>query len=271
MECEAATAVPVSADPERIHQILSNLLGNAIKFTPTGGRVELRCSAEGGEGVIRVRDTGEGVPPDFLQHIFERFSQADRSYGRRHPGLGLGLSIVYHLVELHEGSVAAESPGPGGGTTMTVRLPLIAASTVPVTRAPPIAKAARLPGVRVLLVEDDPGVRDSTRLFLEMRAAQVETAESTSAGLAAFLSTKPHVVVTDLGLPGEDGYVFLERLRALAAGRDVPVIALSGHASPSERTHCIASGFALHLVKPVDPEVLVRSIAAAVAHDPGIA
>jgi len=269
MSCDAATVVPVLGDPERIHQILTNLLTNAIKFTPGGGRVELRCVAEAGEGVITVRDTGEGIPPEFIQHIFERFSQADRSRGRRHRGLGLGLSIVYHLVELHGGRVAAESRGPGGGTTMTVRLPLAAAVAAPVARAPipAVATRGRLPGVRVLIVEDDTNVRESTAAFLEMRGARVTTAASASAGVDAFLEAKPDVVVSDLGLPGEDGYAFLQQIRALETGRDVPVIAFSGYSSGVERARCLEAGFIAHLVKPVDPEVLVRALAAVVAHD----
>jgi CheY-like chemotaxis protein len=273
MTCEAPTMVPVLADAERIHQILANLLTNAIKFTPSGGRVTLRCWVDGGEAAISVRDTGEGVPSEFLQHIFERFSQADRSRGRRHRGLGLGLSIVYHLVELHGGRVAADSPGPGGGTTMTVRLPLAAAADVPRPPAPVGATERRrtLSGVRVLIVEDDANVRDSTQMLLEMRAAQVVTAASTSAGIDGFLASKPHVVVTDLGLPGEDGYAFLRQIHELPNGREVPVIAFSGYASAAERARCLDAGFAAHLVKPVAPEILVRAIGAAVALAPDVA
>ena len=217
MVCDATTVVPVQGDPERIHQILANLLTNAIKFTPGGGRVELSCAAEGREAVVSVRDTGEGIPPEFIQHIFERFSQADRSRGRRHRGLGLGLSIVYHLVELHGGRVAGESPGPGRGTTMTVRLPLgeRARRTRLRARRRPRPRPRRLSGVRVLLVEDDVNVRESTAALLELCAAQVTTAASASAGVDAFLRAKPHVVVSDLSLPGEDGYSFLQQIRAL--------------------------------------------------------
>lgn len=271
--CHAAEPVLVMGDPERLHQILANLLTNSIKFTPEGGRVELRCVAEGGEGVITVRDTGEGIPPEFIQHIFERFSQADRSQGRRHRGLGLGLSIVYHLVELHGGSVTAESPGPGGGTTITIRLPLTARNAVPVsTRAPRIGVApVRLPGVHVLLVEDDVNVRESTAALLAMRAAQVTTAASASAGIDAFLRTKPDIVVSDLRLPGDDGYAFLRQIRRLDTGRDVPVVSFSGNASDGERERSHGAGFACHLVKPVDPDQLVRALAALVAPAPGIA
>ena len=269
MSCDAATVVPALGDPERIHQILANLLTNAIKFTPGGGRVELRCFAEAGEGVITVRDTGDGIPPEFIQHIFERFSQADRSRGRRHRGLGLGLSIVYHLVALHGGRVTAESRGPGGGTTMTVRLPLGTAVAAPVVLAPVLAITPRqlLPGLRVLIVEDDVNVRLSTAAFLEMRAAQVTTAASANAGVDAFLAAKPEVVVSDLGLPGEDGYAFLRRIRALDTGRDVPVIAFSGYSSATERARCLEAGFIAHLTKPVDPDVLARTLAAVVARD----
>ena len=271
MVCDAAIAVPMLGDPERIHQILANLLTNAIKFTPPGGRVELRCVAEGGEGVITVRDTGEGVPPEFLQHIFERFSQADRSRGRRHRGLGLGLSIVYHLVELHGGRVTAESPGPGGGTTMRVRLPLEAALVERVAGALPAAVApGRLPGIRVLLVEDDVNVRESTAAILERRGAQVTAAASASAGVDAFLRATPAVVVSDLGLRGEDGYSFLQQIRALDTGRDVPVIAFTGYGSATERARCLDAGFAALLIKPVDPDVLVRALAAVVSRNPSI-
>ncbi len=273
MVCDADCVVLVIGDPERIHQVLTNLLTNAIKFTTSGGRVELRCVAEGGEGVITVRDTGEGVPPEFIQHIFERFSQADRSRGKRHRGLGLGLSIVYHLVELHGGRVTAESPGSGGGTTMTVRLPLAIAPTEPVTRASIAAVAPRrlLPGVRVLIVEDDVNVRESTAAFLQLRAAQVTTAATAAAGVDAFVRSRPDVVISDLSLPGEDGYWFLQQVRQLDPGRDVPVIALSGYSSMTERGRTLDAGFADHLVKPVDPDVLVRAIAAVIARDPDLA
>lgn len=274
MECDADAPVPVLGDPERLHQILGNLLSNAIKFTPHGGRVELRCCVEGREGVITVRDTGEGIPPDFLQHVFERFSQADRSRGRRHRGLGLGLSIVYHLVELHGGRVAAMSPGPGGGTTMTVRLPLAIAPDAAVVpeavEVPHTATQKRqlLPGIRILLVEDDVNVRESTAAFLEMRAAQVTTVASANAGVDAFLDVKPDVVISDLGLPGEDGYAFLRRILALDTDHAVPVIAFSGYSSQGERTRCLEAGFAAYLVKPVDPDHLVQAVVAALALAP---
>jgi CheY-like chemotaxis protein/anti-sigma regulatory factor (Ser/Thr protein kinase) len=262
----------VLGDPERIHQILTNLLTNAIKFTPTGGCVELRCVAEGREGVITVRDTGEGITPEFVQHVFDRFSQADRSRGRRHRGLGLGLSIVHHLVNLHGGRVSAESPGPGRGTTMTVRLPLtVTRSTAGAPRAadaPSATPRQLLPGVHVLLVEDDVNVRESTAAFLTGRAARVTTAATASAGVDAFLETKPHVVISDLGLPGDDGYWLLERIRALDSGRDVPVIAFSGYSSATDRSRCLDAGFVTYLIKPVDPNALVRALASALAHDP---
>jgi PAS domain S-box-containing protein len=270
--CDAPTSASVVGDRERIHQILANLLTNAIKFTPSGGRVELRCTTEGRECVITVRDTGEGIPPEFIGHIFERFSQADRSRGRVHGGLGLGLAIVEHLVGLHGGSVTAKSPGLGGGTTMTVRLPLASALTEAVARAPRIAVApARLSGMRVLLVEDDVNVRESTAAFLEMRAAKVTAAASAPAGLEAFVRETPDIVISDLRLPGEDGYWLLERIRALDAVRDVPVIAFSGNASADERAKSLAAGFAAHLIKPVDPEVLVRTLASTIARAPGVA
>ena len=273
MVCDAATVVPVLGDPERIHQILTNLLDNALKFTPDGGRVELRCLAEGRDGVITVRDTGEGIPPDFIQHIFERFSQGDRSRGRRHRGLGLGLSIVYHLVDLHGGRVTAESPGPGGGTTITVRLPLTIDRAAPLERAPSIQASPRrlLPGSRILVVEDDANVRDSTAAVLEMRGAQVTTAASAREGIAAFRDAQPDIVISDLGMPGEDGYSFLRAIRALDTGHDVPVIGFSGYSSANERARCLKAGFALHLSKPVDPEVLLQAVAALVPHARGTA
>ena len=271
--CDARATVPVMGDAERLHQVLANLLTNAIKFTPEGGRVDLRCVLEGGQGVITVRDSGEGIPPDFIQHVFERFSRADRSQGRRHRGLGLGLSIVYHLVEMHGGTVAAESPGPGGGTTITVRLPIANATPAPVHA--PASRAAiapvRLSGVRVLLIEDDVNVRESTAAFLAMRSASVTTAASASDGIEAFLRAKPDVVVSDLRLPGDDGYAFLRRVRALETGRDIPVVSFSGNASKDERDRSLGAGFACHLTKPVDPEHLVRALAALVAPAPGLA
>lgn len=276
MSCDAVAAVPVLADAERVHQILANLLGNAIKFTPVGGRVEVRCTTEAGEGVVSVRDSGEGVSSEFLPHLFDRFAQADRSKARRHGGLGLGLAIVRHLVDLHEGSVAAESPGPGRGTTMTVRLPLTPAVAEPAIAAipPSVPKAdprQALCGLHVLLVDDDADVRESLAILLEMRAARVTVAASAGMALDAFVRTPPDVVVTDLGLPGEDGFALLQRLRQHQTGADVPVIAFSGYASASERTRCLEAGFATHLTKPLDPAILVEALAAVAAPGPGAA
>ena len=270
--------VPVLGDPERLHQVLGNLLGNAIKFTPKSGRVAVRLERAGTEAEITVRDTGKGINPTFLPHVFDRFRQADSSTTRSHGGLGLGLAIVRNLVVLHGGSVRADSPGEGGGATFTVTLPLArsarnalgeeAAAPSPerqnalTAEAPPAAP--ELDGLRVLVVDDDTDGREAVALVLAAAGAEVSTAASVRSALTSIDHWLPDVVVSDIAMPLEDGYVFIERLRGLAAerGLSIPAIALTAYARAEDRARALAAGYLEHLVKPIEPALLLSVLAA---------
>jgi PAS domain S-box-containing protein len=257
--------IVVSGDPARLQQIVANLLSNGVKFTPGGGRVTV-CLGRHEEGVrLVVSDTGLGIRPDFLPHVFQRFRQADSSTTRAYTGLGLGLAIVRHLVELHQGSVDVASEGVGRGTTFTVTLPREivlppGTTTEPPSQAP--EPAVPLAGVHVLLVDDD---RDSLALAaaaLEQSGARVTRAESSGDALAAMDRGVPDVVVSDIGMPGGDGYALLRRIRArpLDAGGSVPAVALTAYAMESDTERSRDAGYQVHLSKPVDPLALTRVV-----------
>ena len=263
-------AGPVSGDPGRIQQIVWNLLSNAVKFTPSGGRVEVRLEQEGGEVVIRVRDTGAGIAGAFLPHVFERFRQEDSSSTRVHGGLGLGLAIVRHLVEAHGGSVAAASEGPGRGATFTLRFPLSPARTRRAAppaeaRAPDGARAgfATLDRVRVLVVDDDPDTVEVVRQVLESAGAQVTSAATAQEALAALSARPPDVLLSDLGMPDEDGYALIRKVRSLdpARGGSVPAAALTAYTRSEDRREALLAGFQVYLPKPVEPAELTAAVA----------
>jgi signal transduction histidine kinase/ActR/RegA family two-component response regulator len=260
--------VRVLGDPTRLHQILTNLISNAIKFTGAGGRVTvaLVCTAE--RATISVSDTGAGIAPELLPHVFDRFRQADSTTTRTHGGLGLGLAIVRHLVELHGGTVRAESPGPGQGATFVVELPLDA-SPVTARKATASAPATglRLAGVSVLVVDDDPDARELMCIVAEGHGATARAVESAADALATLRLVTPDIIITDLGMPGEDGYGFLRSLRALGPPvANVPVVTLTAYAGAEDRERALAAGFAAHVSKPVDPETLVQVLADVRAH-----
>ena len=259
-------AGPVLADPARLQQILWNLLSNAVKFTPAGGRIRVSLARRADAVVLAVEDTGIGIGPDFLPFVFDRFRQVDSSTTRRHGGLGLGLAIVRHLVELHGGTVRAESAGEGRGARFVVALPRAAALAAPATEpapALPSTPVRRLRGVRVLVVDDEPDGRDVVKSLLEDREAEVVTAPSVRAALAAVDDFAPDVVVSDIGMPGEDGYALIRALRARGPERGgaVPAIALTAFARAEDSRRAHRAGFQIHLAKPVDDEELVASIA----------
>ncbi|MGE5412893.1 MAG: ATP-binding protein, partial [Syntrophomonadaceae bacterium] len=262
-------AGPVAGDPGRLQQVVWNLLSNAVKFTPSGGRVEVRLEQEGGEVVIRVKDTGAGIAPAFLPHVFERFRQADSSSTRLHGGLGLGLAIVRHLVEAHGGSAAAASEGPGRGATFTVRLPV---SPVRPRRVAAEAEArgpgapgsfATLDHVRVLVVDDDPDTVEVVRQVLESAGAQVTAAASAREALAALSARPPDVLLSDLGMPDEDGYTLIRKVRSLdpARGGRVPAAALTAYTRSEDRREALLAGFQVYLPKPVEPAELTAAVA----------
>jgi signal transduction histidine kinase len=246
----------VLGDRERLHQVIANLLSNALKFTPAGGRATVTCARKRGQAIVTVTDTGEGIEPSFLPRLFERFTQGDASSTRRHGGLGLGLAIVKHLVELHGGTVAARSKGRGRGATFEVRLreqvPGRHMQTSPVPRLPP-----RLDGVEILLVEDDRDALEAMTLALRTTGASVRAAASASEALAAYAKRPPDVLVSDLSMPDEDGYSLLRRIRQLGNGNAVPAIALTGYTRPKDKARVLAAGFAAHVSKPAEPEALV--------------
>ena len=259
-------AATVRGDFARLQQIVCNLLSNAIKFTPSGGQVDVCLAHRNGEAEISVSDSGQGIKPEFLPLVFDRFRQEDGSISRRHGGLGLGLAIVRHLVELHAGSVEAFSEGEGKGSRFVVRLPTRLGfaktgageetATVPVT-------SSMLAGVRLLVVDDEPGARELIANVLQGYGAEVCLAESGQAALTKLFEQRPHVLVADLGMPGMDGYALIEQVRALDPdfGGRTPAIAVTGYASPLDRLRALQAGYQNHVAKPVEPHELAIVIA----------
>ncbi len=261
-------------DPERFQQIFWNLMTNAIKFSSEGGRVIVTLRRPGDRLVLEVRDFGQGIKTDFLPHLFERFTQSDSPGNRRHGGLGLGLSIVKHLVDLHGGEIAADSDGAGTGTVMRVNLPAEpgADSLVEATDAegrPDVEDldTPTLQGLDVLLVEDDREASEMLTVVLSDRGARVRTAEDYDTALAAVQQAWPDILVSDIGLPGRDGYELVRRVRQIEREKQVPrlpVIALTAFARPEDQRKTLDAGFDLHLSKPLKPHLLLEAIASAV-------
>ena len=267
----------VTGEPARLQQIIWNLISNAIKFTPKGGRVEVRLERVNSQLEVRVTDTGIGIDEQFLPYIFERFSQADSSMTRAHGGLGLGLAIVRHLVELHGGTVQAESSGEGQGAVFTVRLPVT--SVHKETTRPSgdsasglhqkeetsdlTANRTDLAGLRVLVVDDEPDTLEILCMVLKQSGAQVRAVSSSADALEAFLEWKPDLLVSDLGMPGEDGLALIGKIRALAPeqGGGIPAAALTAYVREEDRQQALAAGYQTHIPKPVDPTTLVAAVA----------
>jgi PAS domain S-box-containing protein len=266
---------PVLGDSTRLQQIIWNLLSNAVKFTPRGGQVRTSVAKRDAVALIQVTDTGQGIAPDFLPHVFERFRQADSTTTRSHGGLGLGLAIVKHLAELHGGSVEASSEGPGQGSTFTVRLPFMAVLQQMTGTQAPAELVPRLPeladlkpppgltGLHVLVVDDEEGAREMLRTLLSNRGLRVSVASSASEGLAALRRERPEVLISDIGMPGEDGYTLLQRVRALAPeeGGRTPAVALTAYSRAEDRTRALQAGFDMHLPKPVEATELLLVLA----------
>jgi signal transduction histidine kinase len=265
----------VRGDFARLQQIVCNLLSNAIKFTDAGGHVEVCLARRNDEVEISIADSGQGIKPEFLPLVFDRFRQEDGSISRRHGGLGLGLAIVRHLVELHAGSVDAQSAGEGKGARFIVRLPVREANLLPrVTEAPTngVVTAAMLMGVRLLVVDDDPGARELISGMLEGFGAQVSVAESGQAALALLFAQRPDVLIADLGMPGMDGYALIEQVRALDPdfGGLTPAVAVTAYASPQDRLRALQAGYQNHVAKPVEAEelaIVIASLAGRPAQD----
>jgi signal transduction histidine kinase/CheY-like chemotaxis protein len=273
----ADTTVEFVADEDRLQQIVWNLLSNAVKFTPAAGEVRVAASTTTSSSVsIRVEDTGKGIAAELLPYVFDRFRQGDASTTKRHSGLGLGLAIVRHLVELHGGTVSARSAGEGRGAVFEVVLPIPAvAPRGPTAEASPVGKEISRPrtvttdslaGIHVLVVDDEHDARDLLATVLQEAGAVVTTASSVAEALAILATIAISVVVSDVGMPVEDGYTFLRRLRAEApvALRKIPALALTAYARAEDRQRATSAGFQEHATKPVDPDVLVSTVAALV-------
>jgi signal transduction histidine kinase/ActR/RegA family two-component response regulator len=279
---------PVLGDPERLQQVAWNLLSNAIKFTPPGGRVELLLQRVDQQAEIQVTDNGQGIAPEFLPYVFDRLRQADASSTRRHGGLGLGLAIVRHLVELHGGTVRARSPGVGKGATFVVSLPIAAERKPPDAGAnvepsanesqPESAAAAdgaeasestapdaadlpgKLDGLRVLVVDDEADARDVLARVLQMAGARVVSATSAFEAMEQFAQFAPQLLISDISMPGEDGYSLLRRIRALESGGNIPAVALSAFARDEDKDKARSAGFNAHVAKPFDPSELIAAL-----------
>ncbi len=266
-------AGPISGDPSRLQQVVWNLLSNAIKFTPRDGKVQIILERVNSHIEISVADTGVGIRPEFVQHLFERFRQADASTTRKYGGLGLGLSIVKSLVELHGGTVRVKSSGEGLGTTVTVHLPVTAVHRQmdrherqhpqEAVATPGTFVAAELAGLRVLVVDDHLDARELIKRLLEECAAEVITAATADEALVLVETRRPDVLVSDIGMPDADGFELLRRVRALGPSRGgrVPAIALTAFARSEDRTRALRAGFLVHVSKPVDPSELVATVA----------
>ena len=265
--------VMVMIDVDRMEQVVTNLLVNAIKFTPAGGRVTVNARTAGDAAELVVADDGEGIDAGFLPHVFSPFRQADSSTARRHGGLGLGLAIVDNLVRLHGGTAQVASAGPGMGTRVTVRLPLAVVSdaNLPAPSRHATLQALHhtaLSGFRVLVVDDEADVRSAVTRLLEQAGATVVSLDSGAGVVEALAVHRPHVLVFDLGMPGEDGYSLVGRVRALpdSAGGATPAISLTAHARSEDRARALAAGFNEHLPKPLDVQRLVQSIRELATH-----
>ena len=255
------TLPPIAADADRLKQVVWNLVSNAIKFTPGGGCVEVRVSADAGEMRLTVRDTGIGFRPEVAAHLFERFRQGDSSSTREHGGLGLGLGIVRHVVELHGGIVTASSGGDNAGSTFDVRMPMRVVDAPAEPPAPP-PSAPSLRGVSVLVVDDDPRQLEFVRKTLERHGAIVVTTSSPADAKARVRRDAPDVLLTDLVLPGEDGLAFIRDIRRMdpGAGGATPAGALTALSRTEDRRNALSAGYQVHVAKPAQPSELVSTV-----------
>jgi CheY-like chemotaxis protein len=242
------------ADPTRLGQVFSNLLSNAAKYTPAGGRIWITAGRSGNQGYVRVRDNGIGIAPEALPHIFDPFFQSDRSLDRTDGGLGVGLTVVQRLIELHGGTVRAKSDGLGRGSEFEVRLPLTGDSPSSSTTVPGAATVSR----RIVIVEDGSDNREILRSLLELSGHQVTTAADGQAGLEAIVAVRPEVALVDIGLPLIDGHEIARRIRGAPEYDDVYLVALTGYGRPEDRRAALDAGFDEHLVKPVDFDELAN-------------
>jgi len=252
----------VFGDHHRLQQILTNLFSNAIKFTPTGGRIEIRLEQVNRQAKIMVTDTGEGIHPDFLPYIFESFRQQDTSVIRKHGGLGLGLALVLELVEAHKGSIRAESPGVGQGATFTVKLPLLDMQPEVNHEQGFSTREPDLTGIRILTIDDEPDTGELLTVLFTQYGAEVMSVTSSAEALLAFEWFKPDILVSDLGMPNVDGYTLLQQIRSLPAekGGSIPAIALTAYAREIDQKRALAVGFQKYITKPMELNQLSNAV-----------
>ncbi len=267
----------VLGDPDRLQQVVWNLASNAVKFTPKGGRVEVRLSRVDSQVELSVKDNGKGISAEFLPYVFDRFRQADSTSTRKYGGLGLGLAIVRHLVELHGGTVHAESAGPDRGATFRVRLPLMEGRAEPAAAARHGAEggnasSVRLDGVKVMVVDDELDMREFLSVSLRQFGADVTALASAGEAVAALEREKPDVLVSDIAMPGEDGYALIKKVRALGPerGGQVPAAALTGFAAGDDTTRVLSAGYQVHLPKPVEPSRLAQVVGTLAGRSSGL-
>jgi len=257
----------ISADSARLQQIIWNLLSNAVKFTPHGGKIAVRLERDGENVRVTVKDTGQGIDPEFLPRVFDRFRQADSSTTRTFGGLGLGLAIVRHLVELHGGTVAAESDGVGNGATFSASFPLLTDRAAPIAVLHSgeihVSDFQSLDGLRVLLVDDEIETREIISTVVERTGAEVKTCTSAREALTELIDWRPDVILSDIGMPDEDGYSFITRVRSLShdEGGNTPAAALTAYAREEDRKQALAAGYQMHIAKPIGAGQLVNMIA----------
>jgi CheY-like chemotaxis protein/anti-sigma regulatory factor (Ser/Thr protein kinase) len=261
--------VLLTADAQRLQQVFWNLLSNAVKFTPRDGEVLVTAAREQSRATVRVKDSGVGIPPEFLPHVFERFRQFDSSTRRAITGLGLGLAIVRHLTELHGGTVSASSDGHGKGAVFTVALPIAAVQRLPVddaragVRRSQASAPQSLNGIRVLVIDDEDDARELLSRVLRDRGAEVVTAGSAAEAIDCVERTRPHVILSDIGMAGTDGYDLIQMIRSLPpdAGGRVPAIAVTAYSRAEDRLNALTAGFQQHVAKPVVAAELIAMVA----------
>jgi signal transduction histidine kinase len=257
---------PVSGDAGRLQQVVANLLANAVKFTPEGGRIEVKLERAGAIARVTVRDTGCGISAEFLPFIFERFRQGDTTSTRKQKGLGLGLAIARQIVELHGGTIEAASAGEGEGCTLTVTLPLLVSPAPPLIHADDHDHAARVPtldGITVLVVDDEEDAREAMCVLLGQAGARVISVGGAADAMDVLDREQPHVLLSDIAMPGEDGYALIQRVRGRSpeTGGSIPAAALTAYATLDDRAKAIRAGYDEHIPKPVDPTRLIGVVA----------
>ena len=257
--------VYVDADPVRMEQVVNNLLTNAIKYTPAGGKITVSVQPDDGHALLRVRDNGMGITPELLPRVFELFTQAERALDRSQGGLGIGLTLVRALVEMHDGQVTVSSDGPGRGSEFVISFPRIAAPQIAAPAPRPVLATPVGKGKRILVIEDQADARRALQRLLQIWGHEVDVAEDGVRGVDAAMQTPPDIALVDVGLPGLDGYEVARRLRT-AMGKSVRLVALTGYGQPEDRDRAFDAGFDLHLVKPVDRDQLAAALVGVGTH-----